>query len=167
MQKSVIVSGEASETDSDNEAPSSIPSPAKSAIHGEVIKGEDSESEEEQASVTSAFAALGPIISTPISARKIEPNYYENDSKYDTLLHKKLFECNRYLHEQISQFSQYNMTDAAKSLTDVEQQLLQSQLTLEGAITSLRCLNVNSIAIRNKLKHVLEGDFLNTIKTDK
>lgn len=163
MKKSIIVSGEASETESEPDIPVS---PTKSAVHGEVIKGEDSESEEEQGSVSSAISALEPTNSNPNPLLKAS-NSFEYDSKYDTLLHRKLLECNKYLHDQVNHYTETNINEAAKSLSDVEQQLLQSQLTLEGAITSLRSLNVNSIAIRNKLKDVLEGDFLNTIKTDK
>ncbi|XP_044257770.1 biogenesis of lysosome-related organelles complex 1 subunit 3 [Tribolium madens] len=159
MNKPVIISGEASETDSEDEAPKKEPLIVTAPIQGAVITGEDSESENENdASICSAVSALNEV-SSPIKK--------ENCDKYDSLLHQKLRECNGKLHHDIECFCQNVIGENGKNLISIDQQLIKSQLTLQNAVTSLKSLGANSLSIKNKLHSLLSAQFIPNIKVSK
>ncbi|KAK9743508.1 Biogenesis of lysosome-related organelles complex 1 subunit 3 [Popillia japonica] len=150
----VIVSGEASETDSEEEA--QIPEVAQEkhvTVHGAVILGEDSESEQEMESRASVEEA------TPTAS-----NQPRADKTYNSLLHKKLKECNLKLRWDLEAFTQSTINEASKTLETLEKELIQSQLTLQSAISSLQTLNANSNKINRKLHSVVSSSFLSNVK---
>ncbi|XP_063912176.1 biogenesis of lysosome-related organelles complex 1 subunit 3 [Zophobas morio] len=157
MNKPTIISGEASETDSEDDTPRKEPLKITAPIQGAAITGEDSESENENdASICSAVSALHEA-----SSRK------ENCDKSDSLLHQKLRECNGKLHQDVEGFCQNVIGEAGKNLTSIDQQLIKSQLTLQNAVTSLKSLGANSLAIKNKLQSLLSSQFIPNIKINK
>ncbi|RZC41790.1 biogenesis of lysosome-related organelles complex 1 subunit 3 [Asbolus verrucosus] len=162
MNKPIIISGEASETESEDEAPKNAPLALTSSIQGAVVTGEDSESENENdASICSAVSALNETHSVDNAFKR------DHCDKYDSLLHQKLRECNGKLHHDIECFCQNIVGEAGKSLTSIDQHLIKSQLTLQNAVTSLKSLSANSLAIKNKLQSLLSAQFIPNIKVDK
>jgi hypothetical protein len=159
MNKPIIISGEASETDSEDEVPKNEPLMLTTPIQGAVITGEDSESENENdASICSAVSALNE---TNTHTKK------EDCDKNDSLLHQKLRECNGKLHQDVQSFCQNIVGEAGKNLASIDQQLIKSQLTLQNAVTSLKSLSANSLAIKNKLQSLLSAQFIPNIKVTK
>ncbi|KRT78865.1 hypothetical protein AMK59_7985, partial [Oryctes borbonicus] len=131
LKNPVIVSGEAPETDSEDEAPIPTETPEKHVtVHGAVILGEDSESEYESESRESAVEAIPSDTHQP-----------RQDKACNSLLHRKLKECNLKLRWDLEVFTQSNINDASKTLETLEKDLVNSQLTVQAAITSLQMLN--------------------------
>ncbi|KAK5649697.1 hypothetical protein RI129_000726 [Pyrocoelia pectoralis] len=155
INSSVIISGEASETDSDEDnckVPDKI---MTTSIQAAIVTGEDSESDDEnQGSISSAVSVLTQ------ETVKSDREHHKNDS----LLHKKLRECNDQLCIDLNMFSQNVISQAGKNLTAIDQELLKSQNTLQTAVTSLRSLHLNSVMIKEKLQTVLSSKFLSNIK---
>ncbi|XP_060523628.1 uncharacterized protein LOC132700377 [Cylas formicarius] len=155
MDKSLVITGEASETESEEEA-EEIEIDLAHSIQGAVISGEDSESENEtNASVDSAISALDQF--------QCQEEKFEKDS----LLHQKLRETNNQLYNNIENFTQNLVTDTHKSLGAIDQQLMKSQVVLQGAVSSLKTLSINSLAIKNKLHSVLSSNFLPNVQVGK
>ncbi|KAJ8961734.1 hypothetical protein NQ318_021334 [Aromia moschata] len=158
MSKPVIISGEASETDSEDEFCLKTSNLMTQSVQGAVITGEDSESENENdASIASAISALHQ---SNVEEKRL-------DEKYDSLFHQKLREYNMRLHNNVESFCQNNINEAEKNLNGIDQHLLRSQLTLQGAATSLKSLSINSLTIKSKLHSLLSGKFLPNVKVNK
>lgn len=64
-------------------------------------------------------------------------------------------------------FAENTVNEIRKTLSSVDQQLLQSQVVLQSAVTSLRQLSTNSSNIKNKLHSILTSKFLPNIVTQK
>jgi len=149
MDKNFIIIGEASETDSENESNNinndhvEIQKSEKN-VKGEVIHGEDSESDEDD-------------IRVPI--QKVNSNY-------DGILHKKLQESNNMLRNSIDQLVLSNTNEMKNILLSSEQDLMRSQNTLQNSLTSFKTLNGNSENILTKLKCILESNFFSDVKTN-
>lgn len=158
INSSVIISGEASETDSDEDNCKVTDKTMTTSIQAAIVTGEDSESDDEnQGSISSAVSVLTQSTQEAI---KSDREHHKNDS----LLHKKLRECNDQLCINLNMFSQSVISQAGKSLTAIDQELLKSQNTLQTAVTSLRSLHLNSVMIKEKLQTVLTSKFLSNIK---
>jgi hypothetical protein len=78
-----------------------------------------------------------------------------------------LGECNGKLHQDVQSFCQNIVGEAGKNLASIDQQLIKSQLTLQNAVTSLKSLSANSLAIKNKLQSLLSAQFIPNIKVTK
>ncbi|XP_019881265.1 biogenesis of lysosome-related organelles complex 1 subunit 3 isoform X2 [Aethina tumida] len=153
MSKPVVISGEASETDSEDEVV--IPINSALGVKGEVVTGEDSESEDENGgSVCSAESAMHQSHTTD-NVKNIQ---------YDSLLHQKLRECNIKLHNDIETHCDNCIEEASKTLNVIDQQLLKSQVTLQNAATSLKTLSATSVTLKNKLQSLLSAKFLPNVK---
>ncbi|XP_025829917.1 biogenesis of lysosome-related organelles complex 1 subunit 3 [Agrilus planipennis] len=157
-KRSVVVSGEASETDSeDNNILDSSPvQHTTSYVQGAIIAGEDSESQDEQEESSPDHG------STPSDVRK---HLTKEIDQSDSLLHRKLRECNNNFYQDLELLCISNINMAAKDLSVVDQHLLRSQITLQSAITSLKVLNNNSINLKEKLNSIVSLNFLSTVKT--
>ncbi|CAG9824096.1 unnamed protein product [Phaedon cochleariae] len=160
MSKPVIISGEASETDSENDADDKVNIMTKS-VQGAIVTGEDSESENEnEASIASALSALN---FNPESTMETP----EEENTYDSLFHQKLRDCNIQLYNNIESTYQNVISQASRNLNNIEQQLLRSQLTMQNAVMSLKTLSVNSLMIKSKLHSLLSSDFLSNVTVKK
>lgn len=159
INSSVIISGEASETDSDDDNCKVKDMTTSTSIQAAIVTGEDSESDNEnQGSVASAVSVLTQ------SAQEFTKSGLGDSHKNDSLLHKKLRECNDQLCTDLNAFSQSVITQAGKNLTAIDQELLKSQNTLQTAVTSLRALHLNSAMIKEKLQTIFSSKFLSNIK---
>ncbi|XP_017774504.1 PREDICTED: uncharacterized protein LOC108561045 isoform X3 [Nicrophorus vespilloides] len=126
MESKLVVRGEASETESEDEPINiteslSVQATMANSRKGEVITGEDSESDSET----------------------------EDD--------------NKQLYRDLDGFTTETITKARDVLNTAEQELIKSQITLQGALTALRGLNHNSAAIKNKLRDILSSNFISNI----
>nr|XP_022913191.1 uncharacterized protein LOC111424027 isoform X2 [Onthophagus taurus] len=146
--KAVIVSGEASETDSDDDiVRGALEYSDVNTFQASVIQGEDSESDQE--------------IATP------KPNMIVIKDEYtDSLLHKKLRESNLKLCGNINNLANGVLGQCHKTLSNVEQDLVKCQLTMQSAVSSLQNLTGNSNKIKNNLDGILSSSFLSSIKTN-
>ncbi|XP_066140052.1 biogenesis of lysosome-related organelles complex 1 subunit 3 [Euwallacea fornicatus] len=162
MNNSLIVTGEASETDSEDETAGNKQGPLEfdmtNSIQGAVIFGEDSESDtDNNDSIASAVSALH-LLESDSSKKNIE---------YDSLFQQKLRDSNTSLYNNIESLIQTSMDEAGKNLNSLEHQLLKSQMTLQGAVTSLKTLCVNSLTLKNKFHSLLSSKFLPNISCSK
>ncbi|KAJ8935884.1 hypothetical protein NQ314_012600 [Rhamnusium bicolor] len=143
--KPIIISGEASETDSEDESNLTIITYSKMFL-------------ENDASISSAVSALNQ---SNVEDKQVTQH------QYDSLFHQKLKEYNTRLHNDVEGFCQNTINDAGKNLIAIDQQLLRSQLTLQNAVTSLKSLSVNSLTVKNKLHFLLSAKFLPNMKVNK
>jgi len=158
INSSVIISGEASETDSDEDMSPQV-SGMITSIQGAVITGEDSESDDENGgSISSAASALAQPSNDSL---KNESGPQAN--RTESLLHKKLRECNNQLYTDVESFCQNIISQAGKNVSAIDQQLLKSQITLQTAVTSLRSLNISSALLKDKLQSILSSKFIPNI----
>lgn len=84
-----------------------------------------------------------------------------------TLYYIILEESNTSLYNNLEHFVQSTINEAGKSLDSIEQHLLKSQITLQGAVSSLKLLSVNSLTLKNKLHSLLSSKFLNNVTVTK
>ncbi|XP_048526596.1 uncharacterized protein LOC125505862 [Dendroctonus ponderosae] len=157
MSKPFIISGEASETESEDESMPSIHLDLTKSIQGAVILGENSESDNDnEGSIASAISAI---------------HFNDCDSSscidHDSLFQQKLCESNTSLYNTLESLFQSTIGEAEKTLGSVEHQLLKSQITLQGAVTSLKTLSVNSLTLKNKFHSLLSSNFLPNINCSK
>ncbi|KAG5891471.1 hypothetical protein JTB14_004414 [Gonioctena quinquepunctata] len=155
MNKPVIICGEASETDSEDDSNLNLNNAMTKSVQGAIITGEDSESENDIETTTAST----------VSAWKQMPQ--EKNDTYNSLFHQKLRECNGQLHNDIQHICQNTLNDANRNLNMIEQQLLRSQLTMQNAVTSLKTLSINSLTIKSKLHSLLSSNFLSNISVNK
>ncbi|KAL1500897.1 hypothetical protein ABEB36_006316 [Hypothenemus hampei] len=151
MSNSLIICGEASETDSEDERTPNIQFDNAHSIQGAVVLGEDSESDHEENSVASAISAL-------------ELASGEETVDYESLFQQKLRESNVSLYNNVSTFVQSLVNEAENGLNSAENKLLKSQITLQGAVTSLKTLGSNSVTLKSKLHSLLSSKFLSNVK---
>ncbi|CAG9853800.1 unnamed protein product [Phyllotreta striolata] len=158
MNKSIVVTGEASETDSEDEFKDvTLNSSMTKSVQGAVIPGEDSESDNEiDASVASATSALTQC--------QFVAN---NDPKFDSLFHLKLRECNEHLHSNIENVCQSTINDAARHLSVIDQHLVRSETNVENSVTAVKSLSISSLNIKSKLHSLLSSNFLANLKGSK
>ncbi|XP_050498774.1 biogenesis of lysosome-related organelles complex 1 subunit 3 [Diabrotica virgifera virgifera] len=153
MNKSVVITGEASETDSEDEIQNNTLKAMTKTVQGAVITGEDSESDTEiDNSVASATSALNQKELLEV-----------NESKCNSLFHQKLREYNEQLNHSFETHCQNTVHEASKNLNVIDQHLLRSQITMQNAVTSLKTLSINSLSIKSKLHSLLSSKFLTNV----
>ncbi|XP_017774422.1 PREDICTED: uncharacterized protein LOC108561045 isoform X2 [Nicrophorus vespilloides] len=153
MESKLVVRGEASETESEDEPINiteslSVQATMANSRKGEVITGEDSESDSETENQL---------------PRAAEKSMNKPKKTYETLLIRKLKDDNKQLYRDLDGFTTETITKARDVLNTAEQELIKSQITLQGALTALRGLNHNSAAIKNKLRDILSSNFISNI----
>ncbi|XP_049806636.1 biogenesis of lysosome-related organelles complex 1 subunit 3 isoform X1 [Schistocerca nitens] len=165
-KKPYIVSGEAPESDSGGEefAVSDAPfqqagTSSASNLQGIIVAGEAPESDEEReepGSVSSISSAASVSSETSLTTN-VKKGYKgkKSESKYSSLLHKKLRERNISLYKNISEFAYSTLTSAGRDLNLTNQQLLRSQVQLQEAATSLHILQSHLTQLHTKIAAVL------------
>ncbi|XP_017774343.1 PREDICTED: uncharacterized protein LOC108561045 isoform X1 [Nicrophorus vespilloides] len=161
MESKLVVRGEASETESEDEPINiteslSVQATMANSRKGEVITGEDSESDSE----TVIYTNEPTENQLPRAAEK---SMNKPKKTYETLLIRKLKDDNKQLYRDLDGFTTETITKARDVLNTAEQELIKSQITLQGALTALRGLNHNSAAIKNKLRDILSSNFISNI----
>lgn len=135
-----------------------------------IISGEalDSESEEEGYDIVEELNRqekqnVKPSISAS-SSIKTNVIYEEKSPEKYSLLHKRLRESNAAFYNSLHQ-NITSVVDSSKlALDDIDQQTLKSQLNIQGAITLLKQVNAQSNLIKNKLDDLLSSNFLSNTK---
>ncbi|CAG2061472.1 unnamed protein product [Timema podura] len=87
------------------------------------------------------------------------------DSKHNTLLHRKLRERNISLHKNLLEFVHLSVSGPVRDLNTANHQLLQSQVTLQEAATTLHTLHKSLTLLSSRLSDITSSAFLSNIKT--
>ncbi|XP_076761210.1 uncharacterized protein LOC143429426 isoform X1 [Xylocopa sonorina] len=169
--KAVVVTGEAPESDDDTAsivtvcnfyAGMGFPSVRASNYYGTIISGEAPESDDDGTSLSSVSGAIDAMTCMP--EMKI-PKSKKCSIKYNSLLHKKLHECNETLDKDLIQMVEVTVGTATQELTAVNRQLLRSELVLQEAASQLRSVCNRTRDASNALHQLIDGKFLSSIKT--
>ncbi|KAF3419964.1 hypothetical protein E2986_02921 [Frieseomelitta varia] len=163
--KAVVVSGEASESDDDAASiVTGIGFPFVRATNycGTIISGEAPESDDDGTSISSVSGAVDAM--TCIPEMKI-PKSKKCSIKYNSLLHKKLHECNETLDKDIIQLIDGTIGNATQELSTVNKQLLRSELILQEAVSQLRSACNRSKDTSNVLSQLMDRNIISSIKT--
>lgn len=163
--KAVIISGEAPESDDESisvKTGIAFPSILASNSCGTIIQGEARESDDENNSVSSAGYVVDPATCsyTDVRAHKQEKSCV----KYNSLLHKKLRECNKSLNRNIHELLSTNITNAMEELTETNKQLVKSELVLQETVSKFQTSSTQFENTLNILTRIVEEDFFNTVK---
>ncbi|XP_076176240.1 uncharacterized protein LOC143151214 [Ptiloglossa arizonensis] len=163
--KTVVVSGEAPESDDDNtNIATGFSSMRNPNYCGTIISGEAPESDDDGTSLSSISGAVDAMVCMPYAELKI-PKSKKCSIKYNSLLHKKLHECNETLDKDLMQMIEVTIGTAVQEISSVNRQLLRSELTLQEAVCQLRSTN-NRIKDTSKIvQRLIDAKFLHSIKT--
>ncbi|XP_014216619.1 uncharacterized protein LOC106645294 [Copidosoma floridanum] len=162
--KAVIISGEAPE--SDDESISGItglgfPLILASNSCGTMIQGEAKESDDETNSVSSSNYVMNPTTcSAEIKSRKSEKSYV----KYNSLLHKKLRECNKSLDKNIKELISTTISNGMEELAETNKQLVKSELVLQETVCKLQTAAIRFEDTLNNLAEILDEGYLKHVK---
>ncbi|XP_053974658.1 uncharacterized protein LOC128874207 [Hylaeus volcanicus] len=165
--KAVVVSGEAPESDDDNtNITTGIGFPSvRSPNHcGTIISGEAPESDDDGTSLSSISGAVDAIACMPYADIKI-PKSKKYSIKYNSLLHKKLHECNETLDKDLMQMTEETIGTAVQELSSINRQLLRSELILQEAVCHLRSAGNRTKDASSVLHQLVDANFLHSIKT--
>lgn len=163
--KAVVVSGEAPESDDDSASivtGMGFPFIRASNYCGTIISGEAPESDDDGTSISSISGAVDAMTCMP--EVKI-PKSKKCSIKYNSLLHKKLHECNETLDKDLIQMVDGTIGNATQELSTVNKQLLRSELILQEAVSQLRSAGNRVRDTSNALHQLIDGNFISSIKT--
>ncbi|XP_015609709.1 uncharacterized protein LOC107274749 [Cephus cinctus] len=165
--KAVVISGEAPESDDETvniATGMGFPSMRTPNPCGTIISGEAPESDDDGTSLSSVSGAVDATVCPPYSDVKI-PKSKKSCIKYNSLLHKKLRECNEALDRDVTELSGDMITAGVKELTAVNRQLLRSEFTLQEAACQLRNASNRLRDTTNDLIQLIDANFLHSVKT--
>nr|XP_034188689.1 uncharacterized protein LOC117608149 [Osmia lignaria]XP_034188690.1 uncharacterized protein LOC117608149 [Osmia lignaria]XP_034188691.1 uncharacterized protein LOC117608149 [Osmia lignaria]XP_034188692.1 uncharacterized protein LOC117608149 [Osmia lignaria] len=163
--KAVVVSGEASESDDDGGSivtDTGFPSVQTPKYCGTIISGEASESDDDGTSFSSVIDAVDAMACMPYAE---VPKSKKCSVKYNSLLHKKLYECNKTLDRDFTQMVEGTVNTAIQELSTVNRQLLKNELILQEAVCQLRIACSRTKDASNALQQLIDSNFLHSIKT--
>ncbi|KAL7306549.1 uncharacterized protein LOC106657522 [Trichogramma pretiosum] len=162
--KAVIVSGEAPESDDEVtiRAGMSFPTMLVQNTCG-TIQGEALESDDENNSVSSVGYAVDPSTcsyTSEVRVHKVEKSCV----KYNSLLHRKLRDCNKSLDRNIRELMTTTVNNAVEQLVDTNKQLVKSELTLQEAVCKMQESANNFEQALRSLQRTLDEDYFHNIK---
>lgn len=163
--KAVVVSGEAPESDDDSASivtGMGFPFIRAPNYCGTIISGEAPESDDDGTSISSISGAVDAMTCMP--EVKI-PKSKKCSIKYNSLLHKKLHECNETLDKDLVQMVDGTIGNATQELSTVNKQLLRNELILQEAASQLRSAGNRVRDTSNALHQLIDGNFISSIKT--
>ncbi|XP_060817324.1 uncharacterized protein LOC132907880 isoform X1 [Bombus pascuorum] len=163
--KAVVVPGEAPESDDDSASivtGMGFPFIRAPNYCGTIISGEAPESDDDGTSISSISGAVDAMTCMP--EVKI-PKSKKCSIKYNSLLHKKLHECNGTLDKDLIQMVDGTIGNATQELSTVNKQLLRSELILQEAVSQLRSAGNRVRDTSNVLHQLIDGNFISSIKT--
>ncbi|XP_015126777.1 uncharacterized protein LOC107048218 [Diachasma alloeum] len=163
-KKAVVVAGEAPESDEDTlDIKTGLAFKYLSNASGIIISGEATESDDDGGSLSSASVAIDATACPPyVNVKSANDRKF---IKYNSLLHKKLHECNESLRENIVCLTDNTITTGIQELTGINKQLVKSELTVQEAACQLRNASARWNEASSVLFQIIDGNFLNTIKT--
>ncbi|KAI4476514.1 hypothetical protein M0802_014864 [Mischocyttarus mexicanus] len=165
--KAIVVSGEASESDDDTTnviTGIGFPSVHTPNYCGTIVTGEAPESDEDVVSLSSISGAIDAMTCAPYTEIKTLKSK-KSSIKYNSLLHKKLRECNETLDKDTIQMTEGTVINGVQELSTVNRQLLRSELVLQEAVCQLRNASNKSKNASNALYELINTRFLHSIKT--
>ncbi|TGZ51095.1 uncharacterized protein [Temnothorax longispinosus] len=166
--KAVVVSGEAPESDDDaSNIVTGLGFPTTrtpSTYCGTIISGEAPESDDDLTSLSSVSGAVDAMACPPYTDLKI-PKSKKSSIKYNSLLHKKLHECNETLNRDILQMIEGSITTSVQELSAVNRQLLRDELVLQEAVYQLRNASGRMKDASDALRQLIDDNFLHSVKT--
>ncbi|OAD57650.1 hypothetical protein WN48_01625 [Eufriesea mexicana] len=163
--KAVVVSGEAPESDDDTASIVTgigFPSVRTSNYCGTIISGEAPESDDDGISISSVSGAVDAMTCMP--EMKI-PKSKKCFIKYNSLLHKKLHECNETFDKDLIQMVDGTISTATQELSTVNKQLLRNELILQEAVSQLRSACYKTKDVSNALQQLIDGNFVSSVKS--
>ncbi|XP_054271730.1 uncharacterized protein LOC128992268 [Macrosteles quadrilineatus] len=138
LDKAFVILGEASESDDDEKVVLSVvrnkdKSSSVPFNKGVIIPGEasESESENEEACRDAFFARSGAV------ENDIDAEEQPHSAQYDTLLHKKLRDCNTSLHNDVVNYSRHGLVNGVRAFSTINQQLLTTQIQIQDSAIAL------------------------------
>ncbi|KAJ8683476.1 hypothetical protein QAD02_019268 [Eretmocerus hayati] len=161
--KAVIISGEAPESDDESSSIKtglSFPSVLASGSCGTIIQGEARESDDETNSVASYVVDPATCSYVDVKHRKSEKSCV----KYNSLLHKKLRECNKSLNKNIHELLSTTVTSAMEQLVDTNKQLVKSELVLQDTVSKLQIASTHFESSLETLSQIVDEDYFQTVK---
>ncbi|XP_075231146.1 biogenesis of lysosome-related organelles complex 1, subunit 3 [Lycorma delicatula] len=168
-----LVPGEASESDEENVVISVVRGrPQTGAVLGTVVPGEAPESDEDDSTSESKG-----------EEKKVNDDDEDNDSyssaseafmyraaaassmsssvlKYNTLLHRKLYDTNLLLYQGVSDLINKPLVNTSQKLSAVNLQLLSSQMEIQDAVSSMKRSFDTTLKLNNMLESVLGMPYL-------
>lgn len=165
--KAVVVSGEAPESDDDTASITTglgFPSIRNPNYCGTIISGEAPESDDDGTSLSSVSGAIDAMACPPYTEIKI-PKSKKVSIKYNSLLHKKLYECNETLDRDLLQITEGTIGSGVQELSAVNRQLLRSELILQEAVCQLRAACNRAKDASHALHQLIDANFLHSVKT--
>lgn len=162
--KAVIISGEAPESDDEISVKTGMGFPAILASNscGTMIQGEARESDDENNSVSSASYAIDPSTCSYADVRAHRSE--KSCVKYNSLLHKKLRECNKLLDRDVQSLLSSTITSAVEELTETNKQLLKSELVLQETVNKLQASATQFEDTLSSLQRIVDEDYFKTVK---
>ncbi|XP_076235834.1 nuclear exosome regulator NRDE2-like isoform X2 [Calliopsis andreniformis] len=130
---------------------------------GTIISGEAPESDDDGTSLSSVSGAIDAIACMPYTEIKITKSK-KCSIKYNSLLHKKLYDCNETLDKDLMQMTEGIIGTAVQDLSGVNRQLLRSELILQEAVCQLRTACNRTKETSNALHQFIDADFLHSVK---
>ncbi|XP_076620235.1 uncharacterized protein LOC143341290 [Colletes latitarsis] len=164
--KAIVVSGEAPESDDENTNIATVmgfPSMRNTNYCGTIISGEAPESDDDGTSLSSISGAVDAMACMPYAEIKI-PKSIKSSIKYNSLLHKKLHNCNETLDKDFMQMTEETIGTAVQELSSVNRQLLRSELILQEAVCQLRSAGNRTKDTSNALHQLIDVNFIHSIK---
>ncbi|XP_047449161.1 biogenesis of lysosome-related organelles complex 1 subunit 3 [Mugil cephalus] len=179
----IVVQGEASETDSDDEVYiTSLPAPQTAAVGAKVL-GEASETDSEGESEQTGRASALSQESAQILRRDLPPLIVVRDHPDvqsivedrpspthkphgDTLLQQKLQESNNRLYTDVSQMVRHVYGNASKEVRSATSQLNTSQSAIINASHSIRLILDDLKAVSEKIDIITSCQILPDINID-
>ncbi|XP_008544051.1 uncharacterized protein LOC130666267 [Microplitis mediator] len=161
--KAIVVPGEAPESDEEtHEIPIGFTFKYIKNTSGKIISGEATESDDDGASWSSVSAAIDATTCPPYM--DIKSTSKKSSIKYNSLLHKKLHECNESLRTDIVGLTEGTINAGIQELMGINKQLVKSELTVQEAACQLRNASARWNEASSALFQLIDANFLNTIK---
>lgn len=164
--KAVVVSGEAPESDDEStnqKITPGFPTLLASNACGTIIQGEAQESDEENNSISSiASYGIDPTNCSYTEAKGVRSE--KSCVKYNSLLHKKLRECNKIFDKNMRDFVSSTVTSAHEELVEANKQLLKSEFVLQEAMTKMQISCNQFEDVINSLMQIIEEDYFKSVK---
>jgi len=162
--KAVIISGEAPESDEESVSVKTgivFPSILTSNSCGTMIQGEARESDDETISVSSSNYIMDP---TTCSAEIKSHRSERSCVKYNSLLHKKLRECNKSLDKNIKELISTTISNGMEEMTEANKQLVKSELVLQETVCKLQSAAIQFEDTLNNLAELLDEGYFKNVK---
>ncbi|XP_058808267.1 uncharacterized protein LOC131673908 [Phymastichus coffea] len=163
--KAVIVSGEAPESDDESitvKTGITFPSLLAGNPCGTIIQGEAKESDDDNSSINSVSYMMDPANCSYVEIHK-GPKVERSCVKYNSLLHKKLRECNKTLDRDIRELISTTVTHAVEELNETNRQLLKSELVLQETVGKFQTSASQFEEILNQLFSIADEEYFDSI----